>query len=81
MPFWILWALAVPVSEWLSKQKMILVSCWTLAGAIKKFEVDVASLAVYHLRDNQVQILAHLQGERVAEVKDSLKQKGYLVRE
>ncbi|SPF32449.1 CBS domain pair family protein [Candidatus Desulfosporosinus infrequens] len=52
-----------------------------LAVTIKQFEVNISSFAVYHLKDNQVQILAHLQGERVAEVKDSLKQKGYLVRE
>ncbi|ODA40158.1 CBS and ACT domain-containing protein [Desulfosporosinus sp. BG] len=52
-----------------------------LAVTIKQFDVNIASFAVYHLRDNQVQILARLQGEQVAEVKASLKEKGYQVRE
>ncbi|TGE34011.1 CBS and ACT domain-containing protein [Desulfosporosinus sp. Sb-LF] len=48
-----------------------------LASTIKKFDVNIASFAVYHLRDNQVQILARLQGEQVAEVEAALKEKGY----
>ncbi|MDR3585467.1 MAG: CBS and ACT domain-containing protein [Desulfosporosinus sp.] len=52
-----------------------------LAVTIKQFEVNISSFAVYHLQDNQVQILAHLQGEQVAEVKASLTAKGYRVRE
>jgi len=52
-----------------------------LAVTIKQFDVNISSFAVYHLRDNQVQILARLQGEQVNEVKASLKEKGYLIRE
>jgi acetoin utilization protein AcuB len=52
-----------------------------LAVTIKQFDVNIASFAVYHLRDNQVQILARLQGEQVAEVKVSLEEKGYCIRE
>ena len=52
-----------------------------LAVTIKQFDVNIASFAVYHLKENQVQILARLQGEQVAEVKASLKEKGYRVRE
>lgn len=48
-----------------------------LAVTIKEYDVNIGSLAVYHLRDNQVQILARLQGERVAEVEASLENKGY----
>ena len=50
-----------------------------LAVTIKEFDVNIASLAVYHLRDNKIQILARLQGEQVAEVKESLKKKGYSI--
>jgi len=52
-----------------------------LAVTIKQFDVNISSFAVYHLKDNQIQILAHLQGEQVAEVKASLTAKGYRVRE
>jgi acetoin utilization protein AcuB len=52
-----------------------------LALTIKQFDVNIASFAVYHLRDNQVQILARLQGEQVAAVKTSLIEKGYRIRE
>lgn len=48
-----------------------------LAVTIKEYDVNIGSLAVYHLRDNKVQILARLQGERVAEVEASLENKGY----
>ncbi len=51
-----------------------------LAGTIKQFDVNVASFAFYHLRDNQVQILARLQGEQVAETKAALEEKGYGIR-
>ncbi len=50
-----------------------------LAVTIKEFDVNISSLAVYHLKGNQVQILARLQGDKVAEVKASLAQKGYQV--
>ena len=50
-----------------------------LAVTIKEFDVNISSIAVYHLQDHQVQILARLQGERVAEVKASLTQKGYRI--
>lgn len=52
-----------------------------LAVTIKQFDVNIASFAVYHLKDSQVQILARLQGDQVAEVKASLKEKGYRVKE
>ena len=52
-----------------------------LALTIKQFDVNISSFAVYHLRDNQVQILARLQGEQVAQVKISLEEKGYRIRE
>jgi acetoin utilization protein AcuB len=48
-----------------------------LATIIKEHDVNIASLAVYHLKNNKVQILARLSGERVNEVKESLIQKGY----
>jgi len=51
-----------------------------IATTIKQFEVDVTSFAYYHLKDNHVQLLAHLQGEQVAEVKVLLEEKGYRVR-
>ena len=50
-----------------------------LAVTIKEHDVNISSLAVYHLKDNQVQILARLQGEKVAEVKASLAEKGYRI--
>jgi len=50
-----------------------------LAVTIKEFDVNISSIAVYHLQDNQVQILARLQGEQVAKVKASLTQKGYRI--
>lgn len=50
-----------------------------LALSAKEYDVNIGSLAVYHLRDNQVQILARLQGERVAEVEASIEKKGYRV--
>lgn len=51
-----------------------------LAGTMKQFEVNVASFAYYHLKDNHVQILARLQGEQVAETKAALEEKGYQIR-
>ncbi|HHY25457.1 MAG TPA: CBS domain-containing protein [Desulfitobacterium dehalogenans] len=48
-----------------------------LASIMKEHDVNIASLAVYHLRDNKVQILARLNGDRVNEVKESLVSKGY----
>lgn len=47
------------------------------ASIMKEHNVNIASLAVYHLRNNKVQILARLNGDRVKEVKDSLLKKGY----
>lgn len=47
------------------------------ASIMKEHDVNIASLAVYHLRNNKVQILARLNGDRVKEVKDSLLEKGY----
>lgn len=51
-----------------------------LATTIKQFDINIASLAIYHLKDSLVQILARLQGERVAEFEASLKEKGYCLR-
>jgi acetoin utilization protein AcuB len=48
-----------------------------IAISIKEYDVNIGSLAIYHLRDNKVQILARLQGDRVAEVEASLENKGY----
>lgn len=48
-----------------------------LASIMKEHDVDITSLAVYHLRDNRVQILCRLNGDRVNEVKESLVAKGY----
>lgn len=48
-----------------------------LSAIMKEHDVNIASLAVYHLKNNRVQILARLSGERVKEVKESLIQKGY----
>jgi len=51
-----------------------------LALSTKEFDVNIGSLAVYHLRDNQIQILARLQGDQVAEVEASLEKKGYQIK-
>ncbi|AGA70902.1 CBS domain-containing protein [Desulfitobacterium dichloroeliminans LMG P-21439] len=48
-----------------------------LASTMQEHDVNITSLAVYHLRDNRVQILARLSGDRVDEVKASLIAKGY----
>ncbi|WP_019851593.1 CBS and ACT domain-containing protein [Desulfitobacterium sp. PCE1] len=48
-----------------------------LASIMKEHDVNITSLAVYHLSDNKVQILARLNGDRVNEVKESLVSKGY----
>ncbi len=47
------------------------------ATIMKEHDVNISSLAVYHLKNNKVQILARLNGDRVKDVKDSLLQKGY----
>lgn len=52
-----------------------------LAVTIKQQDVNIASFAVYHLKENQVQILARLQGEKVTEVKESLTEKGYRIKD
>ncbi len=48
-----------------------------LAISTKEHDVNIGSLAVYHLKDNKIQILARLQGDQVAEVETSLDKKGY----
>lgn len=48
-----------------------------IATTIKQFEVNVTSLAFYHKKENQIQFLVHLNGEQVDEVKVSLEEKGY----
>lgn len=52
-----------------------------LAVTTKEFDVNIGSLAVYHLKDNHIQILARLQGDKVAEVGKSLEAKGYRIKE
>lgn len=52
-----------------------------LAVTMKQSDVNIASLAVYHLKENQVQILARLQGEKVDEVKAALNEKGYRIKD
>jgi len=51
-----------------------------LALSTKEYDVNIGSLAVYHLKDNQIQILARLQGDQVAEVETSLEKKGYQIK-
>lgn len=51
-----------------------------LALSTKEFEVNIGSLAVYHLKDNHVQILARLQGDKADEVESSLEKKGYQIK-
>ncbi|AFQ46442.1 CBS domain-containing protein [Desulfosporosinus meridiei] len=51
-----------------------------LALVTKEHEVNIGSLAVYHLKDNKVQILARLQGDQVDEVEKSLDAKGYQIK-
>lgn len=48
-----------------------------LSSIIKDYDVNMTSLAVYHLRNNKVQILIRLNGDRVKEVKAALLEKGY----
>ncbi|MEA4900273.1 CBS domain-containing protein [Desulfitobacterium sp.] len=43
-----------------------------LSTIIKDYDVNITSLAVYHLKDNKVQILVRLNGDRVKEVKNAL---------
>lgn len=50
-----------------------------LAATTKELEVNIGSLAVYHLKDNQIQILARLQGDRAVEVEESIQKKGYRI--
>ncbi|WP_434510920.1 CBS domain-containing protein [Desulfitobacterium sp. AusDCA] len=48
-----------------------------LAAIVKAYDVNMTSLAVYHLKNNMVQILVRLSGDREKEVKDALIEKGY----
>lgn len=48
-----------------------------LSSIIQDYDVNITSLAVYHLKNNKVQILVRLNGDRVKEVKDALLGKGY----
>lgn len=48
-----------------------------LAVTTKEFDVNIGSLAVYHLKDHQIQILARLQGDKVSDVETALEKKGY----
>lgn len=48
-----------------------------LSTIIKDYDVNMTSLAVYHIKNNKVQILVRLSGDRVKEVKDTLLEKGY----
>ncbi|AFM43531.1 CBS domain-containing protein [Desulfosporosinus acidiphilus SJ4] len=51
-----------------------------IATTFKQFDTNVSSFAFYHLKENKVQLLAHLQGEQLSEVKSSLEEKGYTIR-
>lgn len=51
-----------------------------LAAVLTEFDVNIASLAVYHLKDHKVQILAHLSGDRVTDAIKSLTDKGYVIK-
>ncbi|KLU67120.1 inosine-5'-monophosphate dehydrogenase [Desulfosporosinus acididurans] len=51
-----------------------------IATTFKQYDTNVSSLAFYHLRENKFQLLAHLQGEQLTEVKASLEGKGYNIR-
>ncbi|WP_088227230.1 CBS domain-containing protein [Desulfosporosinus sp. FKB] len=51
-----------------------------IASTFKQYDTNVSSLAFYHLRENKFQLLAHLQGEQLTEVKTSLEEKGYNIR-
>jgi len=46
---------------------------------IKRFEVDITSLAVYHLPNRKAQILCHLDGEGAEEAVSTLIQKGFSI--
>lgn len=48
-----------------------------LSAIIKNYDVNITSLAIYHLKNNKVQILVRLNGDRVKEVKAALIEKGY----
>lgn len=44
---------------------------------IKDYQVDISSLAVYHLPNKKAQILCHLDGERAEEAVQALIKKGF----
>ena len=48
-----------------------------ITSVTKNLEVDITSLAVYHLPNRKVQILCRLHGEKAEEVVDLLLQKGF----
>lgn len=48
-----------------------------LAQTIQEYDVNISSLAFYHLPESRAQILAKLSGGRVSEAKQSLIDKGY----
>ena len=50
-----------------------------LGVATKENDVNIGSLAVFHRSENQVRILVHLEGDKVAEVETSLEKKGYRI--
>ncbi len=48
-----------------------------ITSVTKKLEVDITSLAVYHLPNRKVQILCRLYGEKAEEAVQDLIQKGF----
>lgn len=50
-----------------------------VTSVTKKFEVDITSLAVYHLSNRKVQILCRLDGEKSEEAVEILVQKGFSI--
>lgn len=50
-----------------------------ITSVTKKLEVDITSLAVYHLSNRKVQILCRLDGEKAEEAVENLVQKGFSI--
>jgi len=50
-----------------------------ITSVTKKLEVDITSLAVYHLSNRKVQILCRLDGEKAEEAVNILVQNGFSI--
>ena len=51
-----------------------------LALVFKENNVNVASFAIYHSAQGDVQIISRLNGERISQVKEALRTKGYTIK-